>query len=304
MNYYEHHLGDYIKATAHLSMLEDAAYRRLIDAYYAKESPLPADRKACHRLARAASKAERDAVDTILDEFFTLSDDGWHQPRCDEEIAKYLGRQPAAQEKRKNDKERQRRARERRKNLFEQLSGIGAHMPWNATTETLQAELSRVTSRDMSQHVTRDNTATHTPDTSTPITSTPDNIIKSISEKSSKPPPPPLAVPIGLDETAWARWVQYRRDIRKPIKPASMLAAQQKLAGFGPDQSAIVEQSIANGWQGLFEMKSIVPAQPRRSIHDERAEVIAVLTGRSSPQSGRIIDITPAHTECVDKSDF
>lgn len=173
MNYYEHHIGDYIKATAHLSMLEDAAYRRLIDAYYTKEVPLPADRKACHRLARAFSKPERDAVDAILDEFFTLSDDGWHQSRCDEELEKYIEKRPAAEEKRENDKERQRRARERRKQLFEELSQRGINMPWNATTEMLQAELSRVTSGNTSQPVTepvtRDNTATQSPDTSPQI---------------------------------------------------------------------------------------------------------------------------------------
>lgn len=188
MNYYEHHIGDYIKATAHLSMLEDAAYRRLIDAYYTKEAPLPAERKACHRLARATSKPERDAVDTVLDEFFTLADDGWHQSRCDEEIAKYIEKRPAAEEKRENDKERQRRARERRKQLFEELSNRGINMPWNATTEMLQVELSRVTSGDMSQQVTepvtRDNTATQSP---VPSPQSPD--IKESTALSGKPDP-------------------------------------------------------------------------------------------------------------------
>lgn len=42
MNFYEHHLGDYMRDTAHLSMIEDAAYRRLLDAYYIREAPLPA----------------------------------------------------------------------------------------------------------------------------------------------------------------------------------------------------------------------------------------------------------------------
>ena len=192
MNYYEHHIGDYIKATAHLSMLEDAAYRRLIDAYYTKEAPLPADRKACHRLARATSKPERDAVDTILDEFFILADDGWHQSRCDEELAKYIEKRPAAEEKRENDKERQRRARERRKQLFEELSIHGINMPWNATTEMLQAELSRVTSGDASQHVTepvtRYNTATQSP---VPSPQSPD--IKTSSSESSVPGTEPPA---------------------------------------------------------------------------------------------------------------
>lgn len=59
----------------------------------------------------------------------------------------------------------------------------------------------------------------------------------------------------GLDLEAWSRFETYRREIRKPIKPASVLASQKKLAAFGAAQPAVVEQSIANGWQGLFELK-------------------------------------------------
>lgn len=167
MNYYEHHIGDYLKNTAHLSMLEDGAYRRLIDAVCTREAPLPPDRKACQRLARAQTKQERDAVDSVLDEFFVLEEDGWHQSRCEKEIAKFIAKVPAAEEKKENDKERQRRARERRKQLFEELASHGTNMPFNATTEQLITELSRVTSRDESQpvtdSVTRDNTCTHSP---------------------------------------------------------------------------------------------------------------------------------------------
>lgn len=73
--------------------------------------------------------------------------------------------------------------------------------------------------------------------------------------ESEEPPPPNLNV------EAWHRWVQYRKTIRKPIHPASRLSAQRKLAGFGADQTAVVEQSIANGWQGLFALKD----QPKRA---------------------------------------
>lgn len=173
MNYYEHHIGDYIKNTAHLSMLEDGCYRRMIDAYYTREAPLPEDKKACYRLVRASSREEKVAVDVILAEFFVLESDGWHQKRCDSEIAKYSEKKPVAEEKRENDKERQKRARERRKALFEALSSHGINMPWNATTDALHNELSRVTACDESRTchgpvtppVTRDNTATQTPDT-------------------------------------------------------------------------------------------------------------------------------------------
>ena len=59
-------------------------------------------------------------------------------------------------------------------------------------------------------------------------------------------------VVVGLDVVAWKRWANYRTKIRKPLKPASIQAAQRKLAAFGSDQAAAVEHSIANGWQGLF----------------------------------------------------
>lgn len=59
----------------------------------------------------------------------------------------------------------------------------------------------------------------------------------------------------GLDLEAWGRWLEYRKAIRKALKPVSFAAAQRKLAKFGVDQAAVVEQSIANGWQGLFALK-------------------------------------------------
>lgn len=86
MRHYAFNVGDYAAATAHLTDAEDLAYRRLLDAYYAREAPLPVDEAACARLARASSQAARKAVSTVLREFFTLEADGWHQKRADAEI--------------------------------------------------------------------------------------------------------------------------------------------------------------------------------------------------------------------------
>lgn len=97
------------------------------------------------------------------------------------------------------------------------------------------------------------------------------------------------AVP-NLDADAWARWVQYRRSIGKTLKPASLPAAAKQLAKFGAQQSAVVEQSIANGWQGLFAVKAQVLALnapqskpssvdadgiPTWATPEERAEILA-----------------------------
>ncbi len=63
-----------------------------------------------------------------------------------------------------------------------------------------------------------------------------------------------LATP-SLDAAAFRRWDAYRIEIKKPLKPSSLIAAAEELAKYGGEQAAVVQQSIANGWQGLFELK-------------------------------------------------
>ena len=89
MNFYKHHLGDYDGATAHLSWDEDLAYRRLLNVYYRLEAPIPKDPGATYRLVRALTKSQKEAVTSVLHEFFEERDDGWHNQRCDEEILAY-----------------------------------------------------------------------------------------------------------------------------------------------------------------------------------------------------------------------
>lgn len=96
MNFYEHHLGDYIRDAAHLSLLEEGAYRRLIDAYYVRERELPAERPEVYKLARAVARPERKAVDYVLDTFFQLTDAGWWHKRCQEEIDRYRAKSETA----------------------------------------------------------------------------------------------------------------------------------------------------------------------------------------------------------------
>lgn len=81
-----------------------------------------------------------------------------------------------------------------------------------------------------------------------------------IQIQSKNPPIPPGGT--GLDRDAFQRFSEYRSRIGKPIKTASLEAAQKALAKFGPDQAAVVEQSIANSWQGLFALKPHARAAP------------------------------------------
>lgn len=88
MNHYTHHLGDYLKDAGHLSLLEHGVYRRLLDVYYIREAPLPADQ--VYRLVGARTDEEREAVDSVLSEFFERDGNSWRQARCDREIAGYV----------------------------------------------------------------------------------------------------------------------------------------------------------------------------------------------------------------------
>lgn len=84
MNYYERHIGDYLKDTAHLTLLEHGVYTRLLDVYYTREDGIPeAD---AGRLVGARLPAEKQALRSVLSEFFALRDGLWRQRRADAEI--------------------------------------------------------------------------------------------------------------------------------------------------------------------------------------------------------------------------
>jgi uncharacterized protein YdaU (DUF1376 family) len=76
--------------------MEDLIYRRLLDAYYLRESPLPADVMVTAKLIRLRSIA--DDVEAVLREFFKLTEDGWRHLRCDREIEKMQDKQAKARD--------------------------------------------------------------------------------------------------------------------------------------------------------------------------------------------------------------
>jgi uncharacterized protein YdaU (DUF1376 family) len=95
MHYYNFNIGDYISHTRHLTVIEDCAYRRLLDLYYLHEQPL--DERSTV-VARAINMREHEAeVLAVLNEFFVLVDGaGWVNQRCDEEISRYQNKLEAA----------------------------------------------------------------------------------------------------------------------------------------------------------------------------------------------------------------
>ena len=85
MHYYQHHIGDFIKATARLTDGQAMAYLRLLWMYYDTEKPLKPDTQV---LAFQIG-ATIEETDLLLNSFFWLAENGWHHTRCDQEIADY-----------------------------------------------------------------------------------------------------------------------------------------------------------------------------------------------------------------------
>jgi uncharacterized protein YdaU (DUF1376 family) len=144
MNYYERHIGDYLKDTAHLSLLEHGVYTRLLDVYYSSEGSIEDDKLAC-RLVGAKTSAEKAAVRAVLTEFFDHRDDGWHQARCDREIDRFLEGEPEREVKKANEDNRLKRHREERARLFKVITNAGQHAAWNIPMADLRALVERIT---------------------------------------------------------------------------------------------------------------------------------------------------------------
>ena len=89
MHYYQHNIGDFDKATRHLTRIERSVYRDLIELYYDTEFQLNADVKYLCRKILASSNEEVTAVEQALNEFFTKTNTGWYHDRCEDEIDKY-----------------------------------------------------------------------------------------------------------------------------------------------------------------------------------------------------------------------
>jgi len=92
MHYYQFNIGDYMSHTRNLSLLEDLAYRRLLDEYYLHEQPLNSGITSVAR--QIGMREHEDIVQYILESFFTLKEDGsgWTNARCDREIEQYRAR--------------------------------------------------------------------------------------------------------------------------------------------------------------------------------------------------------------------
>jgi len=85
MHYYQFHIGDYQSDTRHLELMEDLAYRRMLDLYYKNENQLPIDVAEIARLIGMRSHSE--CIEIVLHDFFERTEQGWRNNKADEVLA-------------------------------------------------------------------------------------------------------------------------------------------------------------------------------------------------------------------------
>ena len=90
MHYYTWNIGDYSSHASHLDIVEDCAFRRLLDRYYLSEEPIPSDVTVACRLI--GMREHQKEVEIVLREFFTQTESGWVNKRAEQEIAHYKGK--------------------------------------------------------------------------------------------------------------------------------------------------------------------------------------------------------------------
>ena len=86
MFYYSFNIGDYQSHTAHLSEMEDLAYRRMLDWCYLHEKPLPLDVEEVSRQIRMRTHC--DCIAIVLREYFKRTDDGYISDRVQHELSR------------------------------------------------------------------------------------------------------------------------------------------------------------------------------------------------------------------------
>ncbi len=222
MNYYERHLGDYARDAGHLSLLEHGAYTAILDRYYATEAGIPANQ--VYRVVRALSKQERDAVDTVLSEFFVLTDGVWVNNRCEEEIVKARKKIKAAQE-----------------------NGKRGGRPRATEPEPTENPPGNPLGSDSVTQIK----ALQTPDTRH---QTPRNTEIQARKRATLP------APDGVSPEVWSDWLSLRKAKRAPVTATVVQAAEDEARKAGMGLEAFLRVWCARGSQGL-EAAWLKPAE-------------------------------------------
>ena len=233
MYYFQRNISDYRAATAHLSLLEHGAYCWLMDTYYLNESPLTLDERALFRQSMAKSDEEKQAVIDVLNEFFTKTEHGWVNKRCEIEIQAYVSN---AEKNRANGKKggRPKKPIETENNPVG-FFGYPKDNPNETQTKGNQETINQETQN--TEHKEK----------------------QGAKAPAKKTPKPAFVLPDWFAESDVKNWHAWNSTAkRRNATHAQLSAAIDKLSKWrdaGVDWQKALDNSAVGGWQGLFEPK-------------------------------------------------
>ena len=98
MHYYSFSISDYRRRTGHLTLLEHAIYRALIDTYYLEEKPLTSDLAKLMRSHSVRNADEKQAFTNVINDFFMLTNEGYKHEHVEEQLAKIYAKSDKARD--------------------------------------------------------------------------------------------------------------------------------------------------------------------------------------------------------------
>lgn len=272
MKHYPHHIGDFDRATRHLTRIERSIYRDLIDLYYDTEERLTLDMALLCRKIIARSNEESTAVEQVLNEFFTETPTGWYHDRCEAEIESYHANT--------SQKAMAGKASAKAKRL-KKLNAL------NGKLTTVEQPLNSV--------VTDDN---GTPTNHQPSTINQEPINTGASAKRGKPA---AVMPEGVTESVWLDFLAIRKAKRAPLTPTALDDIQREASKAGMELQQVLQMCCARGWQGFsaeWAASAKTGATTSQALSFAERDELAKrkrweeMTGRTWPTSGRPPELT------------
>lgn len=86
-----------------------------------------------------------------------------------------------------------------------------------------------------------------------------------------------VELPEWLDKGKWAEWVQFRKEKKQALKASTIKYQLKLLSQHIPNHAKMIEQSIMQGWTGLFELKGNYKsnAKPANVLNTSHTKTVA-----------------------------
>lgn len=230
MNFVQFHLGDWIAGTALLSPTERGVYMDLLVRYYKEERPIM--QVECKRIARAYAPHEAEAMQYVLETFFTLEDGVYRHSRCDEEIAKAA----ATAEKRKKAANA-RWTRDSKPKI--------EHNECECSADGMQTECTCISTCNANGMLTNNHK---------PITNNHKEEKKETKKKSAAPKAPkvaPVEKPEGVSDELWAEWYAHKKRKSGSVTQRMLDGLIREAGKAGITVAEAMEYQLEKGWTGF-----------------------------------------------------